>query len=364
MRPRSTIATASQVRSTSSRRCEESTTVRPSSTKLSIIARISCMPAGSSPFMGSSKMSSSGSPSKQDGDAKALAHAQRVGGDLPVGALGQAHLRKRRRDPRLGLASPCRRQKEQVLATGQVGVKARLIDDRADAGEGPAALGWDGHPEQRHRAAVGSREPEQGANQGGLAGAVRSQVTERAAARHEQLDVVESDGCAEALGKAVGLHCPAAWGRGERSPRDGAGRPDCASSGDRSLVDAVPCRSEAPVRRRSRAMSHSRPCVAWWRRSGRPARRGQGAQARWGNGRRRRPRPLSGTGGCRTSGCLASLAGARSCAVFSLACRPCQPSCLGGRALSSCSRMTLRAIPENYDEAVAPPDVPRVFAPA
>ena len=58
MLPRSTMATASQVRSTSSRRCEDSTTVRPSATRERIMSRISCMPAGSSPFMGSSRIRS------------------------------------------------------------------------------------------------------------------------------------------------------------------------------------------------------------------------------------------------------------------------------------------------------------------
>ena len=53
-----------QVRSTSSSRCEESITVRPSPTSERIIARISCIPAGSSPFIGSSRISSSGSPSR------------------------------------------------------------------------------------------------------------------------------------------------------------------------------------------------------------------------------------------------------------------------------------------------------------
>src|SRR5215211_3405655 len=60
-RPWSTIATASQIFSTSSRRCEESRTVRPSATKPRIIARNSWIPAGSSPFVGSSRIKSSGS---------------------------------------------------------------------------------------------------------------------------------------------------------------------------------------------------------------------------------------------------------------------------------------------------------------
>ena len=63
--PRSTMATASQVRSTSSSRCEDSTTVRPSATSDRIISRMSCMPAGSSPFIGSSRISSWGSPIRQ-----------------------------------------------------------------------------------------------------------------------------------------------------------------------------------------------------------------------------------------------------------------------------------------------------------
>ena len=63
--PRSTMATASQVRSTSSRRCDDSTTVRPSDTRDLIMSRMSSMPAGSRPFIGSSRISSWGSPSRQ-----------------------------------------------------------------------------------------------------------------------------------------------------------------------------------------------------------------------------------------------------------------------------------------------------------
>jgi hypothetical protein len=64
--PRSTIAAASQVFSTSSSRCEEMNTVRPScSTIARIIWRNSWMPPGSSPLVGSSRISSSGSASRQ-----------------------------------------------------------------------------------------------------------------------------------------------------------------------------------------------------------------------------------------------------------------------------------------------------------
>ena len=64
-RPMSTIAARSQVFSTSSSRCEESSTVRPSATSSRIRSRNSRMPAGSSPFIGSSRISSSGSASRQ-----------------------------------------------------------------------------------------------------------------------------------------------------------------------------------------------------------------------------------------------------------------------------------------------------------
>ena len=64
--PRSTIAAASQIFSTSSSRCEEMNTVRPScSTIARIISRNSWMPPGSRPLVGSSRISSSGSASRQ-----------------------------------------------------------------------------------------------------------------------------------------------------------------------------------------------------------------------------------------------------------------------------------------------------------
>ena len=93
----------------------------------------------------------------------------------------------------LGVASPRRGEQPEVLPAGEVAVEARLVDDRADPGQCVAALGRDRDAEQRHRATVGLGQPEQGADQRRLAGSVRPEVAERAAARDEQLDVVDRD---------------------------------------------------------------------------------------------------------------------------------------------------------------------------
>ena len=112
------------------------------------------------------------------GHAQALAHAHRVRGDLVVGALGEADPGQRRRDPPGRVAAARRGQQAQVLPPGQVVVEAGLVDDRADPGQRLAALGRDRDAEQRHRAGVGPGQAEQGADQRGLAGAVRAQVAE------------------------------------------------------------------------------------------------------------------------------------------------------------------------------------------
>ncbi len=144
------------------------------------------------------------------GHAQALAHAHRVRGDLVPGAAGQADPGQRRRDPLMRVTAPGRGQQAEVLLAGQVGVETGLVDDGPDPGQGLAALGRDGGAEERHRAAVGFRQTEQGADQGGLACAVRAEVAEGGAAGHEQLDVVDRDGGAEAFVQAVGLDRPVA----------------------------------------------------------------------------------------------------------------------------------------------------------
>ena len=90
-RPLSTIAARSQVFSTSSSRCEESRTVRPSSTSERTSPRNSRMPAGvEAPVARLVEDQQLGVAQQAAGDAEPLAHAQRVGPDLVVGARGRA----------------------------------------------------------------------------------------------------------------------------------------------------------------------------------------------------------------------------------------------------------------------------------
>ena len=74
-------------------------------------------------------------------DAQALTHPERVGGDAIVRPLGEADAFERPLDPIVRLPLPRGRDHGEVLATGQVAMEARLLDDRADAGERRGPLG-------------------------------------------------------------------------------------------------------------------------------------------------------------------------------------------------------------------------------
>ena len=136
------------------------------------------MPAGSSPFIGSSRIRSSRVGQQAAGDPQALAHAERVGLDLVVGAGGEPDPLERGGDPCRGGAVAGGRVDCEVLASGQMGVEARLLDDRADPGQGLGAAGR----QAPDRAAASSRrrlgEAEQQPDQRGLAGAVGPEEAE------------------------------------------------------------------------------------------------------------------------------------------------------------------------------------------
>ena len=208
--PRSTMATASQVRSTSSRRWDDSTTVRPSATSDRIMSRISCIPAGSSPFMGSSRISSWGSPIRQAATPRRWR--------MPIeyfDTLSSARWRMPTRS-RAGPMRFLRRrlpgggQDLQVLPAGQVTVEPGLVDDGPHPGQGRGAVPGDVVAEQRHRAGVGMGQSQQHPDERGLAGAVGAQVAEGASPGDEELHAVHGDVLPEALGQPVGLHRPLA----------------------------------------------------------------------------------------------------------------------------------------------------------
>src|SRR5450759_398951 len=88
--PRSTIAAASQVFSTSSSRCEEMNTVLPScSTIERIISRNSWIPAGIEAVGRLVEDQQHGVGQQAAGHPQALAHPHRVALDLLLGPLGE-----------------------------------------------------------------------------------------------------------------------------------------------------------------------------------------------------------------------------------------------------------------------------------
>ena len=138
--PRSTMATASQVRSTSSSRWDDRTTVRPSATRDRIISRISSMPAGSSPFIGSSRMSSWGSPSRQAATPRRWRMPIEYLDTLSSARLGHAHPLEGRVDAGPGRRLPGGGQDLEVLPSGQVPVEPGLVDDGAHTGQGQVTV--------------------------------------------------------------------------------------------------------------------------------------------------------------------------------------------------------------------------------
>ena len=207
--PRSTMATASQVRSTSSSRCEDSTTVRPSATSDRIMSRISCMPAGSRPFIGSSRISSCGIADQAGGDAEPLAHAHRVLRHPVVGPMQDPDPLQRRR--RCGRAPRVRAPRP--ASAGSAG--------RSD-GRGTAARRRSRRPApapRRDAWAPGSRaatscpasawvSPSSTRISVVLPAPFGTEVAERAPPRDQQIHAVDGDVGAEPLRQPTGLHRP------------------------------------------------------------------------------------------------------------------------------------------------------------
>jgi hypothetical protein len=93
-----------------------------------------------------------------------------------------------------------------VLATGQVRVKARLLDDRADTRERRRAVARQFAAEQTHAARTRLGQAKQQPDQRGLARAVGAEEAEGDTARHLKVDAVERRPRAEPLAKADRLN--------------------------------------------------------------------------------------------------------------------------------------------------------------
>ena len=132
-------------------------------------------------------------------DPEALAHPERIGRNALVRPPAEPNARERRFDAVMRLALARGGDHRQVLAAGQVAMEARLLDDRAHAGERCGPLGRNRLTEKPHRPGGRAGQPEQHPDQRRLPGAVRSEVAEGGAARDDEVDPVDGDALAKTL---------------------------------------------------------------------------------------------------------------------------------------------------------------------
>ena len=187
--------------------------MRPSATSDLIMSRMSSIPAGSRPFIGSSRMSKSGSSSRHAATPSRWRMPIEYF-DTFSSARGRMPTRSSE-GPMRSLAAGAARCGEdlEVLTARQMTVEAGLIDDGPDSSPRAwARSARDGEAEERHRPGIRTGQPQQHPDEGGLAGAVRPEVAEGAAPGNEKLHVVHGDVLPEALRQPIGLHCPRALG--------------------------------------------------------------------------------------------------------------------------------------------------------
>ena len=151
-----------------------------------ISARMSAMPAGSRPLVGSSSTISSGSPISAAATPSRCFMPERVGLEPVAAAVGQVDPRQRLVDAGLGQPAVAGHH-PQVVAAGQVRVEARPLDQGADASVGLGVA----RRLAEHACRPGRRAHEAQAHpqRRGLAGAVRAE---------EAVDLAAPDGHADA----------------------------------------------------------------------------------------------------------------------------------------------------------------------
>ena len=199
---------------------------RRSDARLRMRARISMMPAGSRPLVGSSRMIRVGSPREGGGDAQALFHSGRAGGEL-AGGEGAGHADGFQQGINgvgvavgiavgvtggLGVKSL---QAAQVVAAGQVRPEGGAVNQGAGLAQGGAVSGGAGLPQQGDAAGGGAQEAGQQGQQGGLAGTVGAEESVHAAGRDVQGDAVNGGDAPETLGQAGYGYGGGGGGRGD-----------------------------------------------------------------------------------------------------------------------------------------------------
>ena len=202
------MATASQVRSTSSSRWDDRTTVRPSADeRLDHLAHLEHA-GGIEPVHRLVQDHELWIPEETRCDAETLAHAHGVLRYLVLRSVEDADPLERGIDATLRRWLSGRRKDLEVLATGQMTMEPWLIDDRANPRQGLVAILRHGVAEERHRAGVSVRQSEEDPDKGGLSGTIGPEVSERTSTRHEQLHIVDGNVRTKPLGEAERLDRP------------------------------------------------------------------------------------------------------------------------------------------------------------
>ena len=175
------MPTRSQSSCTSVIRWLESRTVQPAAPSRRTSRRMSAMPAGSRPLVGSSRTTSRGSFSSAAATPRRCFMPSEYVAYLSRGPAGQFDLVQHDGDP--VVADPgVPGHHPQVVASAQVRVERRSLDQRPDAGQVAGLPG--GAAEQPHLTGRRPDESQQHAQGGRLAGAVGSE---------ESIDLARAD---------------------------------------------------------------------------------------------------------------------------------------------------------------------------
>ena len=172
------------------------------------MSRMSSMPAGSRPFIGSSRISSCGSPRRQAATPRRWRMPMEY-----FDTLSSARCRMPTRSS-AGSMRPLAAGSRAAARICRFWRPVRWPWKRGSSTMAPTraratvTVAGDGVAEEGHRAGIGVGQAQQHPDQRGLAGTVRPEVAEGAAAGNEELDVVDGDVLAESLGQPVGLDGP------------------------------------------------------------------------------------------------------------------------------------------------------------
>ena len=178
----------------------------PSAARLLIRSRMSRMPPGSSPFVGSSSTSSLGFAEQRRRQAEPLPHPLRVAADLVACPALKPDRLEHGADPAGGVPAVEGGEQLEVRAAGQIRVEVGRLDEAADTVERLRKLPLRVATEDPDLALVRAQQSEQHAHRGRLAGPVRAEEAVDVALVDAQIDVVHRTDVPVRLDEPAGLH--------------------------------------------------------------------------------------------------------------------------------------------------------------